>query len=166
MILGNALRREAHRLQRRREDRAERDIIGLGGERGLQLGIVMRREAERQPRLLDRGDVGLGEILLAEMKMLGASDDRRAPVVVDDQPGRRALGDRQRVGDDLQRLAVIEVLGAQLDGADAELASGARPRRGCRRRDRSDQDTACQNGVPTTGVEGEAKSRASISPAS
>ena len=30
---------------------------------------------------------------------------------------------------------------------------------------RGDHDTACQNGVPTTGVEGEAKSRACISPA-
>ena len=33
------------------------------------------------------------------------------------------LIDLQRVGDDLQRLGVVEVLGAQLDGADAERAS-------------------------------------------
>src|SRR5579872_5057234 len=39
--LRNALRREAHRLQRGRKDRTERDVIGVGGKRGLKLGVVM-----------------------------------------------------------------------------------------------------------------------------
>src|SRR5215469_7214308 len=37
--LRNALRRKAHRFQRGREDRAERDIVGLGGKRGCQFFV-------------------------------------------------------------------------------------------------------------------------------
>ena len=57
--------------------------------------------------------------------MLGAGHDRRAPVVVDHQLGVRALDHLERVADDLQRLGVVEILGAQLNGADAERASRA-----------------------------------------
>ena len=53
--------------------------------------------------------------------MFGAGDDRGAPVVVDHDPGVGTPGGLQRVGDDLQRLGVIQILGAQLHGADAEL---------------------------------------------
>ena len=81
--LRNALRREAHRFQRGRKDRAERDVVGLGAQRGLQFLVVMGGDAERQPGLADRLEIGVGQIFLAEMQMLRAGDDRRAPVVVD-----------------------------------------------------------------------------------
>src|SRR6185437_45193 len=51
--LRNALWREAHRFQRGREDRAECDIVGFGGERRRQLVIVMGGNAESQSRLAD-----------------------------------------------------------------------------------------------------------------
>src|SRR5258708_9111970 len=78
------------------------------------------------------------------MQMLCLGDDRHAPVIIDHELGRRAFCHFERA---------------------------RRTRRGPRRDKsgqdtRGDQDTACQNGVATTGVEGEAKSRASISPAS
>ncbi len=44
----------------------------------------MGGEAERRcPALADRVHVGLGEVFLAEMQMLRAGVDGRAPVVVD-----------------------------------------------------------------------------------
>ena len=85
----------------------------------------MGGDAERQPGFADRVEVGVGQIFLAEMQMLRAGDDRRAPVIVDHELGRRALGHLERVADELQRLAVVEVLGAQLHRADAERASRA-----------------------------------------
>ena len=83
VIFGNALRRKAHRFQRGRKDRAERDVVRLGAQRGFQLLVVMGGDAERQPGLADRLEVGIDKIFLAEMQMLGAGDDRRAPVIVD-----------------------------------------------------------------------------------
>src|SRR4051794_3820356 len=83
--LRNALRLEAHRFERGEEDRTQRDIIGLGGERGVKLGIVMGGDAERQAGLADRSEVGVRKVLLAEMKIFRAGDDRRAPIVVHDQ---------------------------------------------------------------------------------
>src|SRR5437868_2244431 len=166
----NALRRETHRFQRGRKDRPEGDVVGLGAQRGRQFFVVMRGKPKRQAGVADRLEIGIGQILLAEVQMFGASLDRRAPVVIDDEFCRRALDDSECVANDLQRLGVLEILGAQLHRTDAKQ---------CKARDLGDavydgikavrirnHDTACQNGVPTTGVEGEAKSRASISPAS
>src|ERR1700686_3844265 len=61
----DALRRKAHRFQRGRKDRAERDVVGRCAQRILELFIVVGREAERQTGLADRLEVGLGEIFLA-----------------------------------------------------------------------------------------------------
>ena len=59
--------------------------------------------------------------------MLCAGHDRRAPVVVDHQFCRRALRRLERVADDLQRAAVVEVLGPQLNGADAKFGQPRHP---------------------------------------
>ena len=53
-----ALRREGHLLQYGRIDRAERDIVGLRRERAIKFGLVVRRDAESQPRAADRRQVG------------------------------------------------------------------------------------------------------------
>ena len=47
----------------------------------------MGGDAERQSGFADFAEVGVGEVFLAEMQMLCAGDDRRAPVVVDDEFG-------------------------------------------------------------------------------
>ena len=54
----------------------------------------MGGEAERQSGAADRGDVGFGEVFLAEMQMFRAGHDRRAPVVVDDELGVACRRDR------------------------------------------------------------------------
>ena len=166
VIFRNALRREAHRFQRGRKDRAERDVVRLGAQRGFQFFVVMGGNAERESGVADRLEIGIGQVFLAEMQMLGAGHDRRAPVIIDHELCIRAPDDLQRVADGLQRLGIVEVLGAQLNGADAEQRQARDPGDAVDDRDKIDQDTACQNGVPMTGVEGEAKSRASIRPAS
>ena len=79
----NALRRKAHRFQRGRKDRPERDIVGFCAQRGCKLFVVMGGDAERQAGIADRVEVGIGEVFLAEMQMLCAGDDRGAPVIVD-----------------------------------------------------------------------------------
>jgi hypothetical protein len=114
------------------------DIAGLCAQRGFKLGVIMGGEPEGQARVTNCVEIGINQVFLAEMQMLCPGDDRRAPVIIDHELGRRAFCHFER----------------------------ARPTRRCPPRDKSGQDTACQNGVPTTGVEGEAKSRASISPAS
>ena len=82
------LRRERHRLEDRRIDRAERDVIGRERERALEFRVVVRADAEPQACLADRAHVGAVEIALAEMDPGRALVDRDAPVIVDDQ--RRA----------------------------------------------------------------------------
>ena len=44
-------------------DRAERDIVGLELERALELGFVMRADAELHPGLADRADIRAVEIV-------------------------------------------------------------------------------------------------------
>ncbi len=110
------------------EDRAERDVIGVGAQRGFQLGVVMGGDAERQAGVADRLEVGVGEIFLAEMQMLGAGDDRRAPVVVDHELRRACPAVTASASvHDLQRLGIVELLGAQLNGADAERGEARHP---------------------------------------
>ena len=64
----------------------------------------MGGDAERQSGFADFAEVGVGKVFLAEMQMLCAGDDRRAPVIVDHEFGIGALDGLQRVGHDLQRL--------------------------------------------------------------
>ena len=47
----------------------------------------MGGDAERQPGFADFAEVGVGKVFLAEMQMLCAGDDRRAPVIVDHEFG-------------------------------------------------------------------------------
>ena len=127
----HALRRKAHGLERGREDRAERDVVGLVLERVAKLGVVVGREAERQPGGADRLDVGVGEgreVLLAEMQVLGFRFDRCLPVIVDHEPGRGAAGGGQRFAHELERVGLVQVLRAQLDRADAEAGEAFQPR--------------------------------------
>ena len=63
---------EAHRLEDRRVDRPERDIVGRDAKRPVELGLVMAADAELQPGRPDRGEIGGVEILLAEMDEVAA----------------------------------------------------------------------------------------------
>ncbi len=91
------LRRKGHRLEDGRIDRPERDIVGLERERALELGLVMRRDAELDARPADGRDVGAVEIALAEMHPGRALADGDAPVVVDDERRAGLAADRERL---------------------------------------------------------------------
>ena len=82
----------------------------------------MGGEAEREARGADRLHVGIGEVLLAEMHVLGFRLDRRLPVIVDHELRRGAIGRGERLADQRQRIGGLQVLGAKLHGADAEPA--------------------------------------------
>ncbi len=82
---GKTLRRPGHRFQRGGVDGPERDIVGCGGKRPVQLLGAMRADADLHARGPDGGEVGGGQVLLAEMHEAGAEFDRRAPIVVDHQ---------------------------------------------------------------------------------
>ena len=64
----------------------------------------MGGDPERQSGFADFAEVGVDKVFLAEMQMLCAGDDRRAPVIVDHEFRRRALDRLEGVGHDLQRL--------------------------------------------------------------
>ncbi len=124
-------------------------IVGLRGKRGRELGVVMGGDAERQARLADSTEVGIDQVFLAEMQMLGAGDDRRTPVIVDHELGRSCPWSPASASVTICSAAgIVELLGAQLDGADAKLGQPPDPRDAVDDGIEIDQDTACQNGVP------------------
>ena len=90
----------------------------------------MGGNAERDPGVADRFQVGIDKVFLAEMQMLGAGHDRGAPVIIDHELGVGAPDDLDRVGHRLQRFGIIEVLGAQLNRADAEQREARNPGNG------------------------------------
>ena len=61
----------------------------------------MRADAELDACGFDRGDVGAGEVALAEMYVVGAKIDRLSPIVVDDElavMGRRKFERSRNLG--------------------------------------------------------------------
>ena len=64
---GQALRRPRHRLERRRIDGTERDVVGPRRKRRVELFGCVGAYAEPDPGPPDGREVGRGEILLAEM---------------------------------------------------------------------------------------------------
>ena len=122
-----ALRRDSHGLENRRIDRPERDVVGIELKRALKLGVVVGADAEPHAGLPDRADVGLIEIVLAEMDPSGALVDGDTPEIVDDQ-GRASLGASP---ERLTRLArdpsLVLVLDPQLDETRAGAGQASDP---------------------------------------
>src|SRR5262245_1003331 len=87
----------------------------------------MGGDAEREAGGADRLEVSIGQIFLAEMQVLRAGLDRRAPVIVDDEARARALDGGERLLDDRKRLGIVEVFRTQLNGADAEFCEARDP---------------------------------------
>src|SRR5690606_40837606 len=77
--------RPRHRRRLGREDRTERDVVGLQAERPLELGAIARVDAEPDLRAADRSEIGPVEIALPEMDEIAAFVDRDAPVIDDDE---------------------------------------------------------------------------------
>jgi len=87
----------------------------------------MGGDAERQLRFADLGEISIGEVFLAEMQMLGAGDDRGAPVIVTTSFVGVPLVIARASLTICSARAVVKLLGAQLDGADAEFGQALDP---------------------------------------
>jgi hypothetical protein len=85
------------------------------------------RDAQRQSGIADRGEIGLRQIFLAKMQVFRSGDNGRAPVIVDHQLRICALRDRERIAHDLQRRAIVKILGAQLHRADTKCGEARDP---------------------------------------
>ena len=115
------------RLERRRIDRAERDIVGFGGKRRLQL---VSRLWVLTPSLilavLMAREIGACQILLAEMHEARAGVDGLLPIVVDHELA--AMGTAERAP--LSHLCALTparlVLDAKLHQSDAVRQAGGR----------------------------------------
>ncbi len=114
-------------FKRGREDRTERDVIRIGAQRGCQFLVVMGGDAERQPGIADRLQIGIDQVFLAEMQMFGAGDDRRAPVIIDHQFGRVPSVTASASVTICSACGLVQVLGAQLHGADAKRGQPRHP---------------------------------------
>ena len=124
---GQALRGPGHGFQRSGIDRAERDIVGLGGKRCLQLRVAVGADADPHVRGPDGGEVGFSQILLAEMHERDAGGDGLAPIVVDDKlaPVRcaKCCGFLDLGADD----ARVLILDAELHESDALRQKAGEP---------------------------------------
>ena len=122
-----ALRRESHGLENRRIDRPERDIVGIELERALKLGVVVGADAEPHAGLSDRADVGLVEIVLAEMDPSGALVDRDAPEIVDDEDRASLRASPERLARLARDPSLVLVLDPQLDEPRADAGQARDP---------------------------------------
>src|SRR5437660_2233539 len=159
------LRSPGHRLQQRRVDRAERHIVRLETERARELGLIVGADAEPHPGASQPRHVRALEIPLPEMHELATRRECELPIVVDDQlhAGRSAAG--LRLSNLLEQSLPRLLLDAQLHQVHPERREAPHP--GGAVDDRIDaRQPHPRKAVPMTGVEGSARSRGSIGPAS
>src|SRR5690606_37304236 len=116
---------------------------------------------DAQARAPDRGEVGLGEVLLAEVDPLRALVDRDPPVVVDHERGAMAAREREALADLGAQLGLGAVLDAQLHELDAQRQHAREPVGAVEDGIEAGQCHE-RNALPITGVEGTAMSRGSI----
>ena len=74
-----------HRLELGFIDRPKSDVLGFNCERRREFLFVVGRNADPDTGPLDCRDVGLAQIVLAEMNKISAGFDRDVPIVVQDQ---------------------------------------------------------------------------------
>ena len=110
-----ALRGEGHRLEDRRIDRSERDIVGLEPQRAVQLRLVMRRHPKLEAGLADGPNVRAVEVALAQVDPVRALVDRDPPMVVDDQRRASPPANLQRLPRIPRNRRLVPVLDPELD---------------------------------------------------
>src|SRR5207237_9994704 len=146
-------------------DRAERDIVRLAGERALELGLIVGADAEPHPGASQPRHVRALEIPLPEMHKVATRRECELPIVVDDQlhAGRAAAG--LRLSNLLEQSLPRLLLDAQLHQVHPERREAPHPGGAVDDRLAARQPHP-RKAVPMTGVEGSARSRGSIGPAS
>ncbi len=111
----------------RREDRAERHVVGIDREPPFELGLVAGRDAESEALPAYGGEIRRVEVLLPEVDPLRALVDRRAPVVVDDQRRAGLAADGERVAGFPREDRPVGVLDPELDQLRADPDQTADP---------------------------------------
>ena len=120
-MLLETLRRERHRLEAGQIDRPQRDIVRLeaSSARSSSASSCVLTPS-LMPALRTAPDIGVIQIVLAEMDPGRALVDRDAPIVVDDQRRARLRADRQRFAGLARDRGLVLVLDAQLDEPRAD----------------------------------------------
>src|SRR5262249_46641470 len=134
---------------------------------------AMSADAQLDPRGLDGAEVRAGEVSLAEMHEFGAEIDGLAPIVIDHELAAKRFGGRERTLDLGRDRVRGRVLDAKLNEPCALVGDAGNPggigQDGVERIEPAraqETRSILKNGVPATGVDGEAMSRGGVSPAS
>src|SRR5690606_33170563 len=163
-----ALRRPRHRLQHRREDRTERDVIRIDCQRALELRMIVRADADPDACVPNRGNIRAFEIALPEMDEAAVLVDRNSPVVVDDQRRAAAGADLERRAHLVAHVLLRAILDPQLDQPRAARDEAPDPVGAVDDRIEAGERVVpghVSTAIPATGVDGAAISRGSIGPA-
>ena len=122
----------ATRLGRGLPDRSHAQLVGLRGERRVELLGRVGRQPDQQvgAELLAR--LGHGHVVLAEVHAVGAGRAREVGPVVEPEQRAVLVAERAEAGRRTQDLLVGRVLVAQLDHVDPAAQRGAEHRLGRR----------------------------------
>ena len=74
-----------HLFQDRWIDRSKRDIVRCQRQRAGQFGLVMGRDTKLETCCMDRRNIRLIKVLLAQMDPVAAQLDCQLPVIIDHQ---------------------------------------------------------------------------------
>src|SRR2546422_356881 len=111
-------------LGRRREHRADGDVVGAVGARGLRLLDAVRGNAEQHAGAQQRARGTRGQVVLAQVDAVGADGHREVHAVVHDECDARAAAPLSQSAGHRQDPARGPVLLAQLDHAAAAVDDG------------------------------------------
>src|SRR5690606_8925480 len=111
----DSLRCPLHRLENRRVDGTQSNVVRLRRQSGFEFGMVVGRQAQLQPGLPDRRQVRRGEVLLAEMNEIATLIDREPPMVVDDELTALRLTCLFRAANLGSQRSLLHVLDTKLD---------------------------------------------------
>src|SRR6185437_3429547 len=160
-----SLRREGHHFEECRVDGPQGDVVRRMIEGARQLRLIVRADADPDAGAAKGRHVCRVEVALPQVHEVAGLLQCELPVIVDDALRTGASTQAPRLADLGSELANRAILDAQLHEADPSGEQTSDPR--CAVDDRIDAwQRHERNALPTTGVEGFARSRGSMSPAS
>ena len=116
-------------LRRRREDRAERDVVGAQRQSHVELLEGVRGDANAEPGG-DPPDALDRHVVLAHVDQIASGENGEIGAVVGDQPHTGAMTHRSEFAEQRERLAGGDVLGAELERDRSDRENGLRESEG------------------------------------
>src|SRR5208283_4597088 len=161
-----ALRREGHRLQQRRIDRPQSEIVGSKRKRSFKLFFIVSGDAQLDAGGRERSEIRAVEILLAEMHEPASLLDCDAPIIIDDKRRSITRAEAQGRVNGVAHLALGSVFDAELHELHAQGQQALEPARIVDDQiEGVEPHASCSSKArPSTGVDASAKSRGVISP--